>query len=216
MVSLMKRVSVVLLLSTALISGQAEATTTNKVLPSLSAKLQSLRGQLRKVFGSEAALVIVSGVCIANSTDIINLLRDADPTISLTPYLVWGGVTLLLSGIVFVLNDDRKLREANEAYRRGINDGSKLDKLQDEPVEVNDRLGLHTQVFRRVLPDVIGLAHLDRIEDRIDGDVLDRIYRLIGKNGGFPLTVAREGVTFNNGEFTSYADLFGIIDSSQE
>ena len=32
---------------------------------------------------------------------------------------------------------------------------------------------------------------------------------LIAEKDGFPLTVSREGVTFNNGDHTSYEELFG-------
>ena len=210
MAVMLKRISMVVLLSSMLVSGQAEATvgtSTSKVLPSLSGKLQKLRSNMRKVFESEYALlstgIVMScsfmGVCIASIL--------GNPEISSVSIGVTGISFSLLSHSIFA--NQRRLQR--EAYDRGAKDvmdqlATKIkgahssDVLQSlEPVEVNDWASLSNSMLERV--------YMNDISDLFG--VLQRINALIDEQGGFPLTVASDGLTFNNGVFMSYEELFG-------
>ena len=101
-------------------------------------------------------------------------------------------------------------KDIGEAYRSGVEDVMDLvvEKLHgDSQLWIANEVkigaigatGLYFWMLQFVIPNDAGVAD----------KVFSRINALVKENGSFPLTVTRDGLTFNNGVFASYEELFG-------
>ena len=217
MTRLVRHVSMVVLLSTALASGQAVAKPPSK--------MESLNSLLGKIFESKTALHAswaVTGVGSYGAM-IFTSLGHLDAA-AILGTLSFSGVASLMGSIS--ANRDRQHREAyqlekkiiEELYKQGQSEGMTLyqaakrlketTRLADDSVEVNDRIDMFLNIFMRVdWPYEPYAVDMHRIEALVD------------EHGGFPLTVEEDGLLFNNNNFASYTDLFGetiIVDRTQE
>lgn len=204
MARLMQRMSMVVLLSITLVGGQAEA----KVVSSkLSGKLQSFRGQVRKVLESPKTVnyaLLAAGLGAAG-LGISGKLGLSEHTLVQMLFPFTGASFLVLGKAVnanLIKRHYAAAKDAGKAYRHGENNGSyqvikmlSESKPDHEPVEVNDRIDMLLKIFMWVKPPfVVNMSHIEAFID---------------EKGGFPLTAAREGLTFNSGVFVSYEELFG-------
>ena len=191
-----KRISMAILLSTVLASGQAEAN-----------KLQGLRNQVRKVLGNPKTMdyaFLATGLGAAGLG--ISGMLGLSEHILVQMLFPFTGVSFLVLGNSINANLSNRhyaiAKRAGEASRLSMDKGAyqviKMlaeSKPEHEPVEVNDRANMLLKIFMWVEPPfAVNVSHIDAFID---------------ENGGFPLTVARDGVTFNNGNHASYTELFG-------
>ena len=203
----LKHMLMIVLLSSVLVSGQAES----KVVPSkLSGKLQSFRGQVRKVLESEKTVnyAFLAAALGAAGLGMSGTLGLSEHTLvqMLFPFT---GVSFLVLGKAIDANLVKRhyaiAKDVGKASRHGQNKGFYQviktlaeAKPDHEPVEVNDRTNMFLKIFMWVKPPfAVNMPHIDALVD---------------EKGGFPLTVAREGVTFNNGDYATYIELFGDRD----
>ena len=157
MASVMRRISVVVLLSTALVSGQATASVPRTAQPQgLSDTMQKLRGQWRKVFESKktvnyallAAGLGAAGLGISGASGLL------EHTLVQVLFPLTGGSFLVLAKAIDANLTKRHYvagKAAGEAYRHGENRGSYRvirtlaeANPEHEPVEVNDRIDRDT------------------------------------------------------------------------
>ena len=218
MSSVMKRISMVVLLSTALVlvSGQAQAEAKGA-----RNALQRLSGKVVEVMGRESTLCIAFGAtCVFfGGVMAMNGLGFSEHPLVLTSLSLasLSGVVFVSSAILYnskqnsetieaVLENIVKRKEHRQLMIDAVN---KLAQEGGQPgidlglVEVNDFENLLNSIFERITLS----TPIENAEALIQA--LPRIDLLVEENGSFPLTVSREGVTFNNGVFASYEELFG-------
>ncbi len=208
MANVMKRVLMVVLLSTALVlvSGQAQAEAKGA-----RNALQRLSGKVVEVMERESTLVALfcSTALCAGSASLMHILGLAEhPGVGTLVSLSFFSATLS-SYLAFSKHREAE-KDIGEAYRSGVEDVMDLvvEKLHgDSQLWIANEVkigaigatGLYFWMLQFVIPNDAGVAD----------KVFSRINALVKENGSFPLTVARDGLTFNNGVFISYTDLFG-------
>ena len=234
MVSEMKRVAVVVLLSIALVqvSGQvqAEAKGVRNVLQRSYDKMDGVAGR-KSTF---VTLFCATALCMGSASLMYTLGAGEHPITELLTSFSFPS-TVFFSYSAF-RNLSRQAREAveavkavEEAYRSGVKDGFHhlVQKIEEEqfvvidpgPVDVEDFDSLYDAMFDYIYtikPSRAGGKRSAEMFSRADSpnpevlmQVLPRLDKIVEENGGFPLRVGRNGLAFDRGVFISYAELFG-------
>ena len=218
MFSVMKRISVVVLLSTALVlvNGQAQAEAKG-----VRNALQGLSGKVGEVMGRKSTLCVAFGASCVFFGGVIAMsgLGFSEPPLTPTTLFLasLSGVAFVSSVILYNSEQSRETIEAllenivkrKERRQLMIDAVNKLAQEGGQPgidpgsVEVNDFENLLNSIFERITLS----TPIENAEALIQA--LPRLDLLVEENDDFPLTVTRDGLTFNNGVLVSYVDLFG-------
>ena len=244
MAIVVKHLVAIVLLSTALASGQAKAVKLEK-LHNLTNKMLE-----NEVLGSKKTLFTAIATAAVSFFGAMGFGEHqlVEPLLTLSAL---SGTVGLFSEIAYVKRDSREAIRAliKEAEQReaeqfaGVVDGFNelMQKLRErspssqyfekEVTHILDDFYQLIKKFRELHTHSPSVEVSNRAEMILnifmqtnlpmgtDQHPLDALDALVDENGSFPLTVKEDGLLFNNGSFVSYTDLFGeevIVDYTQE
>ena len=217
MVGIMKRMAVVVLLSTTLASGAAEASVS---------KWSKLNDKLIK----SPVFLKTRNILERNRTLMLTMTATVTGHFFSEAFTLWGmegaeavfrsfttiGAYLLLpttyANIARTERLKERLEKALSAALRSSPIHNILDHLADKTYQL-ENIGGYIEVSSE--------GDLLRILEKFpfDADALsalnNRTSTIVEENGGFPLAVIREGLLLNNGDFVSFTELYGTGPSDE-
>ena len=203
MIGNVKRIAVVLLLSTTLAGGAAEAMAKvdaikSKLITS-SSKLPML-SKLRNILESSetlenATFITIFGVSLSTFFAVAGMETPMLLSLSGTAF----SSTFLLSTMAANNQKNERLENELRAAHR-----STTQEQQDLLLE---NIGEYVEVSS--MDDLLILLEELPSDADVSATLNDRINAAVEGKGGFPLVAGRAGLILNNGDFVSFTDLYG-------